>query len=173
MFVPLCQTVWVSTSIFDIFFDKSVHQIMRFSKEFSIYALLFSLFVSAVLALGYFIFREYSSAEDFVLNDVGDGIFADFPISNTITVILEGKGRWRWFVVQSHSCLVEIKALKGEAEDFESAKFFCRSRNASFPRNKLDFPNNEKQDYFVEVEDKSAVSDPNLLEVLKTVESDL
>ena len=66
---------------------------------------------------------------------------------------------------------LEIQALVGESEDFESAKSFCRSNNASFPKNKLDFPNNQTHDYWLEVDDTSAVYDSYLLEVLNTVKS--
>ena len=62
-----------------------------------------------------------------------------------------------------------MRALKGGGNDFEEAKAFCESNNASLPKKKLEFQNAKKGDYWIDIEDTSAVEDPELLKTLNDV----
>jgi hypothetical protein len=62
-----------------------------------------------------------------------------------------------------------VRALKGEGYDIEEAKAFCESNNASLPKKKLEFQNTKTGDYWIDIEEASAVEDPELLKTLNDV----
>ncbi|CAG5105025.1 Oidioi.mRNA.OKI2018_I69.chr1.g1768.t1.cds [Oikopleura dioica] len=82
-------------------------------------------------------------------------MFANFSITKKFQVSISGK---------------EISALIGEAETYDEAKLFCESKNAHIPTEKLEFPNNTSHDYWIEVDDKNEVRDPQLLEAMELFE---
>ena len=59
--------------------------------------------------------------------------------------------------------------MKGEGNDYEEAKAFCESNNASLPKKKLEFQNTKTGDYWIDIEEKYAVEDPELLKTLNDV----
>ena len=59
--------------------------------------------------------------------------------------------------------------MKGEGNDYEEAKAFCESNNASLPKKKLEFQNTKTGDYWIDIEEASAVEDPELLKTLNDV----
>ena len=65
-----------------------------------------------------------------------------------------------------------VRALIGESINYEGAKAFCESNKATLPKKKLEFQNGNKHDYWVDIENTSAVEDPELLETLKDVRNE-